>query len=67
MKKLLVLLLLLTSCEVTTPSEDMENLQKKYDVVYRISNHQYIVIDSVGTYDVRMEDDGTPYSKVKIK
>jgi hypothetical protein len=67
MKKLLVLLLLLTSCEVTTPSEDMENLQKKYDVVYRISNHQYIVIDSVGTYDVRVEDDGTPYSKVKIK
>jgi hypothetical protein len=67
MKKLLVLLLLLTSCEVTTPSEDMENLQKKYDVVYRISYHQYIVIDSVGTYDVRVEDDGTPYSKVKIK
>jgi hypothetical protein len=67
MKKLLVLLLLLTSCGVTTPSEDMENLQKKYDVVYRVSNHQYIVIDSVGTYDVRVEDDGTPYSKVKIK
>ena len=67
MKKLLVLLLLLTSCGVTTPSEDMENLQKKYDVVYRVSNHQYIVIDSVGTYEVRVESDGTPYSKVKIK
>jgi hypothetical protein len=67
MKKLIVLLLLFTSCEVTTPSEDMENLQKQYDVVYRISNHQYIVIDSIGTYEVRVENDGTPYSKVKIK
>jgi len=67
MKKLIVLLVLFTSCEVTTPSEDMENLQKQYDVVYRISNHQYIVIDSVGTYEVRVENDGTPYSKVKIK
>jgi hypothetical protein len=66
MKKLIGLLLL-TSCSVTTPSEDMENLQKKYDVVYRISNHEYIVIDSLGTYDIRVEDNGTPYSKVKIK
>lgn len=66
MKKLIGLLLL-TSCSVTTPSEDMESLQKKYDVVYRISNHEYIVIDSLGTYDIRVEDDGTPYSKVKIK
>jgi hypothetical protein len=67
MKRLLVLLLLLTSCSVTTPSEDMENLQKKYDVVYRISNHQYVVIDSTGVYDVRLEDNGEPYAKVKIK
>ena len=67
MKKLIILLLLFTSCEVTTPSEDMEKLQKQYDVVYRISNHQYIVIDSIGTYEVRVENDGTPYSKVKIK
>jgi hypothetical protein len=66
MKKL-ISLLLLTSCSVTTPSEDMESLQKKYDVVYRISNHEYIVIDSLGTYDIRVEDNGTPYSKVKIK
>ena len=66
MKKLIGLLLL-TSCSVTTPSEDMESLQKKYDVVYRISNHEYIVIDSLGTYDIRVEDNGTPYSKVKIK
>jgi hypothetical protein len=67
MKRLIVLLVLFTSCSVTTPSEDMESLQKKYDVVYRISNHEYIVIDSLGTYDIRVEDDGTPYSKVKIK
>jgi hypothetical protein len=67
MKKLIVLLLVLTSCSVTTPSEDMESLQKKYDVVYRVSNYQYIVIDSLGVYDVKLENDGTPYSKVKIK
>jgi hypothetical protein len=67
MKKLIVLLLVLTSCSVTTPSEDMESLQKNYDVVYRISYHQYIVIDSLGVYDVKLENDGTPYSKVKIK
>ena len=67
MKKLIVMLLLFNSCETTTPSEDMESLQKKYDVVYRVSNHQYIVIDSIGIYDIRVKDDGTPYSKVKIK
>jgi hypothetical protein len=67
MKKLIIMLLLFTSCETTTPSEDMESLQKKYDVVYRVSNHQYIVIDSIGIYDIRVKDDGTPYSKVKIK
>jgi hypothetical protein len=67
MKKLIVLLLVLTSCSATTPSEDMESLQKKYDVVYRIYNYQYIVIDSLGVYDVKLENDGTPYSKVKIK
>ena len=67
MKKLIVMLLLLISCKTTTSSEDMESLQKKYDVVYRVSNHQYIVIDSIGIYDIRVKDDGTPYSKVKIK
>ena len=63
----LIALLLFTSCGVTRPSEDMENLQKKYDIVYRISNYQYIVIDSAGIYDIRLEDDGTPFSKIKIK
>lgn len=67
MKKLIVLLVLFTSCNVTTTSEDIENLQKKYDVVYLISTGQYIVIDSVGIYDVRVTTDGVPYSKVKIK
>jgi hypothetical protein len=66
MKKLIILLLF-TSCSVSYPSEDIQNLQKKYDIVYRISNAQYIVIDSIGIYDVMLKPDGTPYSKVKIK
>lgn len=66
MKKLIGLLVL-TSCSVTTQSEDVENLQKKYDVVYPMSSYQYVVIDSTGIYDVRVQNNGTPYSKVKIK
>ena len=63
----IILSILLFSCNVSTPSEDMEKLQRKYDVVYRISNFQYVVIDTTGIYDIRLENDGTPYSKVKIK
>jgi hypothetical protein len=63
----IILSVLLFSCNATTPSEDMEKLQKHYDVVYRISNLQYVVFDSTGVYDVRLENNGTPYSKVKIK
>ena len=64
---IIILGFLLFSCNVTTQSEDMENLQRKYDVVYRISSYQYVVADTTGVYDVRVERDGTPYSKVKIK
>jgi hypothetical protein len=63
----IILSILLFSCNATTPSEDMEKLQKHYDVVYRISSYQYVVTDTTGVYDVRVERDGTPYSKVKIK
>lgn len=63
----IILGFLLFSCNVTSQSEDMENLQRKYDVVYRISSYQYVVTDTTGVYDVRLERDGTPYFKVKIK
>jgi hypothetical protein len=65
MKKLILFLIVLSSCG-TMPSVDMENLQKQYKNVYRINNSQYICIDSIGVYDVRVESDGTFYSKVKI-
>jgi hypothetical protein len=63
----IILSVLLFSCNATTPSEDMEKLQKHYDVVYRISSYQYVVADTTGVYDVMLQRDGTPYSKVKIK
>jgi starvation-inducible outer membrane lipoprotein len=66
MKKLIVLLLMLTSCG-TLPSVDKQNLQKQYKTVYDIRNWQYICIDSTGAvYDVRVEQDGTVYAKIKI-
>ena len=65
MKKLLLLLVLFTSCG-TAPSVDMQNLQKQYQRVYRIDNYTYITIDSSGVYDVRVGFDGFQYSKVKI-
>ena len=63
----IILSILLFSCNVSRQSEDMEKLQRKYDVVYRISSFEYVVIDTTGVYDVMIERDGTPYSKVKIK
>jgi hypothetical protein len=66
MKKLIVLLLVLTSCG-TLPSVDKQNLQKQYKTVYDIRTWQYICIDSTGgVYDVRVEQDGTVYAKIKI-
>lgn len=66
MKKLILLLIIFTSCG-TLPSVDMQNLQKQYTTVYRISNSRYITIDSTGVYDVMVDTDGTFYSKVKIQ
>ncbi len=65
MKKLLLLLILFTSCG-TPPSVDMQQLQKQYQRVHRIDNYIYITIDSSGVYDVRVGFNGEPYSKVKI-
>ena len=66
MKKLLLLVVLFTSCG-TAPSEDVQNLQKNYETVYRIDNYRYITSDSTGVYDIRVTFGGTFYSKVKIK
>jgi hypothetical protein len=72
MKKLLlaiVLLFSLVSCNNTTLSEDMQMLQKKYpkSIVYRIDEEQYIIVDSINIYDVRVTNDGKEFTKIKIK
>lgn len=69
MKKLLSVLalgILLTSCNVTTVSQDIQMLQTKYPTVYSLNSIDYICIDSIGTYHIRVVD-GQIYSKVKIE
>lgn len=70
MKKLLSVLalgILLTSCNWTSPSQDMQFLQTKYPTVYRVNPTNYICIDSIGTYHILVTMDGQIYSKIKIK
>lgn len=69
MKKLgflLASLILLSSCK--TDSEHRQMLQQSYKTVYYVEQCRYIVIDSTNhVYDVRMNIDGGPYSKVEIR
>ncbi len=51
----------------TTPSQDIETLQKHYSTVYKVGDSRHICWDSTGVYDIRMTDDGKIFSKVKIK
>ncbi|MFA9239430.1 MAG: hypothetical protein ACEQSQ_06010 [Candidatus Paceibacteria bacterium] len=70
MKKIIILLItviILTSCNWTTPSEDMQMLQKYYSNVYRIDAFRYICVDSIHTYDIRITNKGEVSSTIIIK
>ena len=70
MKKLLSALalgILLTSCNTTSLTQDMQFLQTKYPTVYRVNPTNYICIDSIGTYHILVTVDGQIDSKIKIK
>ena len=71
MKKLLSLLalgILLTSCNTTSLTQDMQFLQTKYPTVYSVNSIDYICIDSIGTtYHICVVEDGQITSKVKVK
>jgi len=73
MKKTLITtitLIALGGCSTTsstTPSQDIETLQKHYSTVYKVGDSRHICWDSTGVYDIRMTDDGKIFSKVKIK
>lgn len=72
MKKLIAIFsigVLLVSCNVSSPSQDKEMLQKKYPkgIVYYVGGCRYIVADSTNVLDIRVELDGTIISTVKIK
>lgn len=69
-KKILLIILLipiLTACNITSESKDMEMLQKKYDMVYRINYRDYITCDSIHTYHVKVNMNGSIESTIKIK
>lgn len=70
MKKLLSVLalgILLTSCNTTSLTQDMQFLQTKYPTVYRVNPTNYICIDSIGTYHILVTMDGQIHSKIKIE
>lgn len=69
MKKLgilMVSLLLLSSCG-TTPSQDIQMLQSKYSTVYPLNTRDYITMDSIHTYHLKISSTGNILSIVKIK
>jgi hypothetical protein len=72
MKKLLLLLIslvLLTGCKDTSPSQDTQMLQSKYDIVYPIGDDcRFICCDTSNhVYMIRINADGRIFSIVKIK
>ena len=72
MKKIILsfaVVVLLSSCEITTVSENTMYLQKLYpnETVYSLGNSRYIVVDSIQVYDIRLRRDGSIFSKIKIK
>ena len=72
MKKIILsfaVVVLLSSCEITTVSENTMYLQKLYPsgTVYSLDNSRYIVADSIKVYDIRLRRDGSIFSKIKIK
>jgi hypothetical protein len=71
MRKLLLIAIFfsLSSCYVTTESQDMQMLQKKYPKagIMRVKNNQYIVADTLHTYSIILSDNGDLFTIVKIR
>ena len=66
-KTLITTITLIALAGCTTPSQDIETLQKHYSTVYKVNAGRYLCWDSIGVYDIRMTDDGKIFTKVKIK
>ena len=72
MKKILLslaIVLTLSSCNITSTSEDTMMLQKAYPsaIVYPINQNRYIIVDSTQVSDLRITNDGQIYAIIKIK
>jgi len=70
MKKLIILfsaLVVLSSCNTTSPEQDTQMLQSKYETVYQINQWQYITCDSVHVYHIRITRDGQIKTTIRIK
>ena len=57
---------LLASC-VTSPQQDIQMLQSKYETVYQVNVWNYVTCDSTHVYHIRVKRDGEIESTVKIK
>ena len=57
---------LLTSC-ATTPQQDIQMLQSKYETVYQVNVWNYITCDSTHVYHIRIKRNGNIESTIKIK
>lgn len=64
----LLTLMVITGCTVTSTFKDKEMLQKQYKTVYSIDQARYVTIDSVGNvFDVRVSADGKILSTIEIR
>lgn len=69
MKKLVILfsaLVALSSC-ASTPEEDTQMLQSRYETVYRVNDWNYVTFDSVHVYHITVTRHGQIETKIKIK
>ena len=64
--KYLILIFLLASCS-TSPQQDTQMLQTKYETVYRVDIWNYITCDSAHVYHVKVTRDGVIETTIKVK
>ena len=69
MKKTIITItsVLLYGCKQTTTKQDIESLQRKFNLVYNIDLYNHICIDSTKTvYHITVDDLGSVKSTVKV-
>ena len=67
-KLLIILLCCLSSCGLTSINQDIQNLQKQYKTVYKISSTQYVVVDSTDKiFHLDLRLNGEVKTKIQIK